>query len=194
MKVFLATNNKHKVCEIKETINKLSQKKIEFVYPEILDIKLDPDETGNTFEENAFIKASAFFNATNIPTLADDSGLEIEALNGLPGINSACFADAHNDNANKKKVLKLLENKQNRNARFRCVLVYYDGKNTTYFNGFCEGTIIKEERGSNGFGYDSIFVPNGYNTTFAEMNSIEKNSLSHRYLAIVNFTKWLNIQ
>jgi len=189
--IFLATNNKHKISEIKETINKLSNKNIEFIYSKMLNINLEPNETGSTFEENSFIKASVFFNATGIPTLADDSGLEIESLNGLPGINSARFAEAHNDSANIKKVLDLLKDKQNKNARFRCVLTYYDGKDVYYFNGICNGIIISEERGTNGFGYDPIFIPNGHKNTFAEMNENEKNSLSHRYLAIVEFCKWL---
>ena len=190
MQIFLATNNKNKIVEIKETINKLLDKSIEIVYPEMLNIKLNPDETGNTFEENAFIKASIFFNATKIPTLADDSGLEIEALDGLPGINSARFAEAHNDAANRKKVLELMKSEQNKTARFRSVLAFYTGKEMQYFNGIIEGKIIAEERGTNGFGYDPIFVPNGYNKTFAEMSSTAKNSLSHRYLAVVEFCNW----
>ena len=192
MKIFLATNNKHKISEIKDTAIKLSNKHIEFVYPEILNIKLEPDEIGKTFEENSFIKAKTFFDATNIPTLADDSGLEVQALDYLPGVHSARFSDAHNDAANRKKVLQLLENKENKSAYFRTVLTYYDGNVTHHFYGTCYGNIIGEERGTNGFGYDSIFVPIGYNKTFAEMTNNEKNSLSHRYLAVVEFFKWLN--
>ena len=192
MKIFLATNNKHKITEKKETINKLSNKNVEIVYPEMLNINIEPDETGSTFEENSFIKASAFFNATNIPTLADDSGLEIEALNGLPGVNSARFSKPHNDSANIKKVLELLKDKQNKIARFRTALAYYDGNEVYYFNGICNGRIISEERGSNGFGYDPIFIPDGYDKTFAEMSRNEKNSLSHRYLAVVEFCIWFS--
>jgi XTP/dITP diphosphohydrolase len=190
MKLFLATNNNHKINEIKSVINKLTNKNIEFIYPSLLGIQLAPEETGNTLEENAFIKASAFYTATNIPTLADDSGLEIEALDGLPGVNSARFAEPHNDAANRKKVLKLMKDKENKNARFRTTLAYYDGKEKYYFNGICSGVLIDEERGTNGFGYDPIFIPTGYNKTFAEMDAHEKNSLSHRYLAVVEFCKW----
>jgi len=193
MKIFLATNNKHKIREIKETVSKILNKNIDFVYPELLNINLDPDETGNTFEENSFIKAKNFFDVSGIPTLADDSGLEIEALDFLPGVHSARFADAHNDAANRKKVLELLKNKKNKNARFRTVLTYYDGNEKHHFCGICYGNIIDEERGVNGFGYDPIFVPTGYNKTFAEMSANEKNSLSHRYLAVVEFCKWLSL-
>ena len=191
MKILLATNNKHKIDEIKETINKLSNKKVEIVYPKLLNIDFEPKETGKTFEENSFIKASTFFYLTKIPTLSDDSGLEVEALNGLPGVNSARFSEPHNDIANRQKLLEIMKEKQNRNARFKTVLAYYNGKNVLYFNGICEGKIIAEERGSNGFGYDPIFIPNGYDKTFAEMTTIEKNSLSHRYLAVVEFCKSL---
>jgi XTP/dITP diphosphohydrolase len=191
MKILLATNNNHKINEIKETISKLSNQNIEFVYSEMLSSRLEPKEIGKTLEENAFIKASTFFNVTKISTLADDSGLEIEALNGLPGVNSARFADLHNDSANRKKVWELLKDKSNKNARFRSVLAYYDGQEVHYFNGICNGKIIMEERGNNGFGYDSIFIPDGYTQTFAEMNFNKKNSLSHRYLALVEFCKWI---
>lgn len=193
MKIFLATNNKHKITEIKETTTKLLNKKIEFVSPEMLNINLVPDEIGKTFEENSFIKAKIFFDATNIPVLSDDSGLEIEALDYLPGVNSARFADVHNDAANRKKVLELLKNEKNKNARFRSVLTYYNDNKPQHFYGICYGNIIDEERGTNGFGYDQIFIPIGYDKTFAEMTAAEKNSLSHRYLAIVEFCKWLNL-
>jgi len=174
MKILFATNNQHKISEIQEVSNILLGNKIEFISPKSINISLEPEENGGTFFENADIKALAFFTAAQMPVLADDSGLEVLALDNLPGVNSAQFAEQHNDAANRKKLLQSLEHHTNRAARFCSVLAFYDGDMIRHFTGICNGKIIKEERGINGFGYDSIFIPDGYNTTFAEMNAEEK--------------------
>jgi XTP/dITP diphosphohydrolase len=192
MKILVATNNQHKISEIQNTANKLLKHNIIFLSPQSLNINLAPEENGSTLKENAKIKAVAFYDVARLPVLADDSGLEIDALNGLPGVNSARFAEAHNDKANREKVLKLLENESNRNAKFCSVLAFYDGTEIKYYVGTCCGKIINEERGTNGFGYDSIFIPDGYDKTFAEMNDVEKNSISHRYLAVLKFCEKYN--
>ncbi|MDR0927320.1 MAG: RdgB/HAM1 family non-canonical purine NTP pyrophosphatase [Ignavibacteria bacterium] len=188
MKILVATNNAHKIQEICQTVATLLPfDDISFVQPLDLGIDISPDEKYATFEENAYVKALEFYNAASMPVIADDSGLEIEVLDGAPGVNSARFADAHNDEANTRKVLQLLEKEDNRTAQFRTVICYYDGVKASYFNGICRGRIIAEERGSNGFGYDPIFVADGYDVTFAEMSSAEKNAVSHRYRALVEF-------
>jgi len=187
MKILVATNNKNKIIEIKQIANKISNSNVEFVSPKDLNINIKPNEIFNTFEKNANLKATEFYKVSNLPTIADDSGLEIIALNNAPGVHSARFAESHNDKANRLKVLELLKNEKNRKARFRTVIAFYDGLKTMYFYGECEGEITDEEYGLNGFGYDSIFIPDGFTKTFAEMNEEEKNSISHRYKAIFSF-------
>jgi XTP/dITP diphosphohydrolase len=191
-KILIATNNEHKIGEIKEILNKLSSNlALEFITPLDLNIDIEPEENFDTLEENAKIKAVEFYSISRIPTIADDSGLEIAELNGMPGVYSARFAEAHNDQANRNKVLELLKNIKNREAKFRTVIVFYDGTEIHYFVGECKGIIIDVERGSNGFGYDSIFVPNGFEKTFAEMTQSEKNSISHRNKAVIKFCQWI---
>jgi len=187
MKILIASNNSHKINEIKQIVAEKISTPIEFISPKSLNLTIDPEETGKTFAENAEIKAIAFYKAAKIPVIADDSGLEVGALNGLPGVNSARFAEAHNDAANRKKLLKLLENSENRSARFYTVITFYDGEKVLFFDGECKGEIIREEKGNAGFGYDPIFVPLGGTKTFAELSEKEKNKISHRYNAIANF-------
>jgi len=190
MKILVATNNQNKICEIIQIAKQILNEKIEFILPKDLNINIEPKEVFNTFEENANLKAVEFYKASNLPTVADDSGLEISVLNNLPGVNSANFAQPHNDKANRGKVLKLLKNEKNRKAKFRTVIAFYDGKETKYFWGKCKGEITVEERGLNGFGYDSIFIPEGFSQTFAEMNIEEKNKISHRYKAFFSFCSY----
>jgi len=202
MKILIATNNSHKIQEINriasDFVTPEKLKKIQFLLPKELNINIEPNEIYDTFEGNSKLKAEEFFKVAQIPTLADDSGLEIEALNNAPGVYSARFAGDLDvprivqDKANRDKVLNLLKNETNRKAKFRTVLVFFDGNTTEYFVGECKGQIIDRERGENGFGYDSIFIPDGFDRTFAEMNDVEKNKISHRYFAVKAFCEMLN--
>ena len=195
MKILVATNNKNKILELKQIADTIihSSNAVEFVLPAEMKIDIEPLEIYDTFEENAKLKAIEFFKASNLPTIADDSGLEIDALDGKPGVNSAHFSGIRDDAANRLKVLEMLKNEKNRKARFRTVLVFFDGTQPHYFIGECEGEIIDEERGLNGFGYDSIFIPSGFRQTFAEMSDGEKNKISHRYKAVFAFCSALNL-
>ena len=194
MKLLLGSNNQNKAKEIKSIIGIYSPNNdIELVLPKnILNQNYDVDETGSTLEENAKLKSEFFFELTKIPTIADDTGLEIPYLGGKPGVHSARFSGVYgNDKANREKVLNLLSNatNNNRNAQFRTVICYTDEKGSWFADGICKGKINNLELGSEGFGYDSIFVPNGYDQTFAQMALIQKNSISHRKLAIENFIR-----
>ena len=164
------------------------------ILSEVLDELFDVVEDGLTLEENAFKKASEYHNLTVLPCFADDTGLEIDALNGEPGVHSARFAGEHgNDAENRKKVLYLLSNFpiEKRTAQFRTVICFYDGSKPYFIEGICKGKINFDEKGTNGFGYDSIFIPDGSTKTFAEMNPFEKNEISHRGKAIRNFVQFL---
>ena len=176
-----ATSNKGKYNEVKKmmprNINLLSLNDLNFIG--------DIQETGKTLKQNAKIKSDFIFNNFGINCFADDSGLEIDSLNGMPGIYSARFAGKTcNSNENIEKVWKLLIGYKNTDAKFKSILsLNIDGK-TFFFEGKINGKIIFNKRGTNGFGYDSIFIPNGYNKTFAELNSVEKNEISHRSKAL----------
>ena len=159
---------------------------------DVVNEKIEIEETGTTLSENAFLKAKGLYQITKIPTIADDSGLEIDDMNALPGVNSAVFAGVpRSDKNNRRKVISLLQkfNKEDFPARFKTIICYFDGKKPSYFEGKCEGKIILEEKGNNGFGYDSIFIPLGFDRTFAEMTDAEKNSISHRANAIRKFVR-----
>ncbi|HPI19391.1 MAG TPA: RdgB/HAM1 family non-canonical purine NTP pyrophosphatase [Candidatus Kapabacteria bacterium] len=193
MTLLLATNNEHKKREFLQIFDEYNIENIKLLMiNDVLNNKIEIEETGKTFKENAFLKANALYQITKIPTIADDSGLEIDELGRLPGVDSAVFAgEPRSDKNNRKKVISLLEksNLENFTARFRTIICYYNGKETFYFEGTCEGKIILEERGGNGFGYDSIFIPDGHENTFAEMSGEEKNKISHRANAIREFAK-----
>ncbi|MCX6146261.1 MAG: RdgB/HAM1 family non-canonical purine NTP pyrophosphatase [Candidatus Kapabacteria bacterium] len=192
MKLLLASNNKHKLKELLIILKNTNLSNIEIITPIILNSNIEVDETGSTFEENAKLKAIAFYNNFKIPTIADDSGLEIEALNNRPGVFSARYSGNYGDDkANRLKSLTDLANNTNRNAQFRTVICFYNGKDIVYFNGICKGQISNIEKGLNGFGYDSIFIPNNYTQTFAELDDNIKNKISHRAIAIEKFTFWL---
>ncbi|TAL68017.1 MAG: RdgB/HAM1 family non-canonical purine NTP pyrophosphatase [Bacteroidetes bacterium] len=194
MKLLIGTNNQYKVREIKEILEREFPGKFEIVTPaDVLDNSIDIEETGETLEENAYLKSSEFYSLTKIPSISDDTGLEIEALNGEPGVNSARYSGEHgNDAENRKKVLNLLNGvpEEKRKARFRTVICYVEEGRTEYIEGICSGRIINEERGKKGFGYDSIFAPDGFDKTFAEMTAEEKNNLSHRGKAIRNLVEF----
>ncbi|HFE64074.1 MAG TPA: XTP/dITP diphosphatase [Caldithrix sp.] len=179
-KIVIATSNEHKLKEILEILAG-----IEF---EIHSLKDFPGigeiaETGNSFRENAFIKASTVFRHTNLLTLADDSGLEVDALNGAPGIYSARFSGRERDYAaNNTKLLRELKNvpEEKRGAQFRCVVAIVEHGVKEFAEGIVRGRIITELRGERGFGYDPLFIPDGFNKTYAELGEEVKNQISHR--------------
>lgn len=176
----IASNNEDKIREIKEILSDLNlDLKSLKDFPEIPEIV----EDGQTFEENALKKARQAFSILQTPILSDDSGLEVYALNMQPGVYSARFAGEPKDyQKNNQKLLKLLEDysDNDRKARFRCVVVLKTFETEQIVEGFCTGRIINELRGSGGFGYDPLFIPDGYQQTFAELSQEVKNKISHR--------------
>lgn len=192
-KLCIASSNPGKVKEIKQCLAGLD---IELF--SLLDIENYPEieETGSTFEENAFIKAKAVYETFKMPVIADDSGLEVDFLNGAPGIYSARYSGTSaTDEKNRNKLLdELKSTEDNRGARFRCVIVLYDGFNKKSFTGECRGRIIHEPRGSGGFGYDPLFVPDGFDKTFAELDPDTKNSISHRGRALKKLADFLKMK
>lgn len=194
MKILIATNNKHKVAEINDKIAEYGLTVELITFPELSNQSIEIEEYGATLEENALIKAKTSFEMFNIPSFADDTGLEVFSLNGLPGVQSARFSGTYgNDRANREKLLSMLKGKvgDERKARFRTVICFFDGSEPKFFEGICYGKIIEEEKGDKGFGYDSIFVPDGFDRTFAEMDLSEKNQISHRSRAIIKFLEFL---
>lgn len=183
MELLIATHNQHKKEEIQQILGKEYQVKSLTDYNILEEIV----EDGKTFEENALIKAKYCFEKTGIPSVGDDSGLVVEALGGKPGIYSARYAGDHNFEQNIAKVLEEMQGQTNRNAYFTTVLCYYDQNGATYYKGEIHGTLLEENKGHKGFGYDPIFVPNGYDKTFAQMQPEEKNQISHRKKAIEQF-------
>ena len=180
MKIVLASSNKHKVQEINDIVNSLKIP-VEFILPPK---DFDPDENGTTFEENSYIKAKAAWDITKNWVLADDSGLCIDALDGKPGIYSARYAET--PALRIERVLKELDGIENRNAHFSCAMTLLNPKGEIDYKiqGICEGSIIKESRGTNGFGYDPIFLVKGDTRTMAELSEEEKNQVSHRSNAL----------
>ena len=187
MKVVIATHNKDKLKELKKALSDFSIELLDLSYfPEIGDI----EETGATLKENAFIKAQCVNKLTGLPAIADDTGLEVDFLDGAPGVYSARFAGeecSYIDNVN--KMLKLMKNvkNENRTAIFKTVIAFFDGKQELYSEGKVKGLISPEIKGLGGFGYDSIFYIPDERKTFAEMTLEEKNIISHRGRAIQNF-------
>lgn len=180
MKLVFATNNKNKIKEIKHLLNN----SLEILSLEDIQCFEDIPETSDTIEGNAIQKAQYVYENYGYNCFADDTGLEIEALNGEPGIYSARYAgEEKNPEMNMNKVLDKLKNVSNRNARFKTVIaLIIDGK-TTCFEGIVEGEITHAKSGSEGFGYDPIFMPKGYNKTYSEMSLDIKNTMSHRAIA-----------
>jgi len=183
-----ATNNSHKLQEVAAKI----AGKIKLLSLDDIGCHDDIAETGSTFRENASIKSHYIFKKYGLNCFGDDSGLEIDALNGEPGVYSARYAGGHgNHEANMDKVLEKLKNQTSRKARFRTVIsLIWNGKEI-FFDGVIEGTIRQERSGTKGFGYDPIFEPAGYNITFAEMSLEEKNNISHRALAVEQLVDFL---
>jgi len=183
-KIVLATRNKHKILEIKTILHDLPL--------EILTLNDFPDvpalrEDGATFQDNSLQKAQAVYQHTRLPALADDSGLEVFYLNGRPGVVSARYAgDGASDEMNNEKLLGQMRGvaPRRRKAQFRAVLTLLDEKGAEGTEGICPGTLAESPRGTNGFGYDPIFLPDGFTRTYAELTAEEKNQISHRARAL----------
>lgn len=206
--IVLASNNAHKVQEIQSIFTEYNLDIYIISQKEFLgDNNIDIEETGSTLQENAMIKADAIYSLTGLPVLADDTGLEVSSLDFAPGVYSARYAGEHgNDSANRNKLLIALAQKTDRTARFRTVLHYKDSHQSFSIDGICQGNIIDRERGNNGFGYDSLFIPIEQSLTFAEMSDISKiksateplqQSLWHctylQYIIHITFHKRLSI-
>ena len=187
MELIFASHNENKVEEIRqilpENLTILSLNDIHF--------QNEIPETGSTLEENAKIKAETVHKLTGKIVFSDDSGLFVEALNGAPGVYSARYAGTGNSKDNIEKLLKELDGNQNRKAYFKSVFCVITDDQTVYLDGEVHGKILKEIRGKDGFGYDPVFVPDGYGKTFAEMKPEEKNRLSHRYKAVQKLIKFI---
>lgn len=184
-----ATNNRHKLDEVSAKLNGA----IQLLTLNDIGCYDDIEETGTTFKANASIKSHHVYAEYKLNCFGDDSGLEIDALNGEPGVYSARYAGVHgNHAANIIKVLDNLKGETNRKARFRTVISLIWNGEEHFFEGIAEGSIRKELSGSGGFGYDPIFEPAGYNITFAEMSMEEKNAISHRAKAMEQLIAFLN--
>ncbi|NDV57699.1 non-canonical purine NTP diphosphatase [Bacteroides sp. 519] len=180
-KLVFATNNQHKLEEVSQILGN----KIELLSLKDINCDVDIPETADTLEGNALLKAQYIYNNYGLNAFADDTGLEIEALNNEPGIYSARYAgEDKNSKANMLKVLQNLKGKTNRKAQFRTAISLILNGEEYLFEGIVKGQIIEEERGGAGFGYDPIFMPDGYDKTFAELGNDIKNTISHRALAI----------
>ena len=188
-KLVFATNNAHKLEEVAAILGD----QIELLSLNDIDCHTDISETADTLEGNALLKSSLIYNNYGLNCFADDTGLEVEALDGAPGVYSARYAGGkgHDAQANMLKLLHELEGKENRKAQFRTAIsLILDGKNYL-FEGIIKGKIIKEKRGESGFGYDPVFQPEGYDKTFAELGNDIKNKISHRALAIQKLCEFL---
>lgn len=187
-KLVFATNNLHKLNEVSTIL----ENKIELLSLNDINCHIDIPETSNTLEGNALLKAQYIYSNYKLNCFADDTGLEVEALNGEPGVYSARYAgDIHNSEANMLKLLHNMENKENRQAQFRTVISLILDETEYQFEGIIKGKIITEKRGSSGFGYDPIFIPEGYDKTFAELGDEIKNKISHRAQAVNKLCKFL---
>ncbi len=200
MKIVFATNNSHKLQEIRDILGS------EFDIVSLKDIGCDVDipETGNTLEENALQKAQYVYDHYHLSCFADDTGLEVEALGGAPGVHSARYAEGtdHDSEANMAKLLRELDGKTNRKARFRTVICLIQKKDVCpcgctsvkqvhQFEGIVDGHIDTEKHGTEGFGYDPIFIPEGYDKSFACLGEDIKNGISHRARAVAKLAEYL---
>lgn len=187
-KLVFSTNNEHKLEEVRAKLGK---------YYQIISLKdlgddTDVPETGDTLEENAMIKADYLWNTYQVNCFADDTGLEVEALNNAPGVYSARYAGEHKSSEdNVAKLLKELEGKENRRARFRTVIALIMGGKRYLFEGKIEGVITTAPKGTSGFGYDPVFQADGYDKTFAELTLEDKNNISHRAKAVEQLVLFL---
>lgn len=188
-KIIFATNNAHKL----EEVNAILGGEIELITLKEAGIVEDIPEEEPTIEGNALAKARYVWQKTGRDCFADDTGLEVDALGGAPGVHSARYAtDGHDFAANRTKLLREMEGKTDRTARFRTVIALIEGGKERCFEGIVEGVITTEERGEGGFGYDPMFQPEGYTQTFSELSPEEKNTISHRGRAVKKLAEWLN--
>ena len=180
MKFVLATHNPGKLKEMADILSGLG---VEVVSPADVGISVDVEETGTTFVENAMLKAKAICAASGLPAIADDSGLEVDALGGAPGVHSARYTGRHDDTdaARNDLLLHNLGARTDRTARFvSCICCTFPNGDVLRARGTCEGSILFAPRGENGFGYDPLFLPDGYDCSMAELRPEEKNAISHR--------------
>lgn len=188
-KLLFATNNAHKLSEVQAVLGDTYM----LTTPRDCGVTEEIPETQPTLEGNASQKSHYLYERTSIDCFADDTGLEVEALGGAPGVHSARYAtDGHDFAANNRLLLKNLAGETNRRARFRTVISLIEGGEEHLFEGIVEGRIIEQEIGSEGFGYDPLFVPDGFDKTFAEMTAEEKNSVSHRGRAVRKLVDYLH--
>lgn len=187
--IVLASSNPHKVEELRATLAPLNiELKSSADFPGLDEVV----EDAPTLQGNALKKAEYLFEMTGLPSLADDTGLEVDALDGAPGVYSARYAGekaTYEDNV--QKLLREMKGQKDRKARFRTALVFMNPSGSFIFNGICDGSIRREESGSGGFGYDPVFEPAGYSVTFAELDQDEKNAISHRGRAVQQFIAFL---
>ena len=188
MKLVFATNNRHKLDEVRAIVGD----RVEVLSMNDIGCHDDIPETADTLQGNALIKARYIHEKFGVDCFADDTGLEVEALDGAPGVFSARYAGEECDSeANMKKLLQNLTGKSNRNAQFRTVIALIIKGEEKLFNGIVKGTITEEKRGDSGFGYDPVFVPEGFSESFAQMSGDMKNSISHRYRATRELSNYL---
>jgi len=188
MEIIFATSNQHKLQEAQS----IAGNKISLITPSKIGINHEIPEDGETLEENALFKAEYIFKLTNKNCFADDTGLEVEALNGAPGVRSARYAsDQCDSHQNIQKLLKELKGASNRKARFRTVIALFFNGKQFFFEGVLNGTITDSPSGTRGFGYDPLFIPIGYTKTLAELTDSQKNIISHRGIAIRNLSQFL---
>lgn len=189
MNIIFATNNLHKIEEVQNLLGE----SYTIVSPKQLGFEGDIPEDAETLEGNALQKARFIYQKFNTPCFADDTGLEVEALNGAPGVYSARYAgESKSAEDNMVKLLNELNGKNNRKARFRTVVAYIDERgNEHLFEGVVNGDILTAKQGEKGFGYDPVFQPEGFNVSFAQMNLDDKNRISHRSRAVTKFINFL---
>ena len=188
MRLVFATNNKHKLDEVRAIVGD----RVEVLSLNDINCHDDIPETADTLQGNALIKARYIYEKYGVDCFADDTGLEVESLGGEPGVYSARYAGEECcSEANMQKLLQNLTGKTNRNAQFRTVIALIIKGEERLFNGIVKGTITEEKRGDSGFGYDPIFVPEGFSESFAQMSGEQKNSISHRYRATEQLSDYL---
>lgn len=185
-KIVLASGNIGKLNEFRAMLNNF-----EVLSPKQLNVEFDVDETGETFYENALIKARALYELCKLPTIADDSGLCVAALNGAPGVYSARYSGG-TDKDNNAKLLRELHGQKDRSAYFESCIVYFDGEKTIAATGRTYGQIAQAESGAGGFGYDPLFISDDLGKTFGEASEAEKNAVSHRSRALAELVAKLN--
>ena len=188
MKIVFATNNAHKLREVQQTVGD----KFEIVSLRECGVVEDIPENEPTLEGNALAKARYIYSRTGLSCFADDTGLEVDALGGEPGVRSARYAtDGHDDEANIRLLLERMEGKENRGAQFRTAMALILDGEEYLFEGVVRGEILTQECGDGGFGYDPLFAPEGHSESFAEMSAEEKNAISHRGRAVRKLAEYL---